>query len=247
MKTACHILFVSMMGWAVLAPDAWPSDPARVMAPLSTTTTDAFSTPTLSIRYEPLYYPGVRYGFFRIPRFILFRQSQTSIDSFFPGTLFPEGENYLLPADEETGSSGQTAVLEWNWEQAEKAKSQWAWDVSTATITLRPEGDATLATRSPVLLTLTRTIGPNTWESFRPMVSAGLGILNQTREGREYGERQYEFLPIWYAGIGAEWEPFEDLILRFNYDYTQSPVESSLMPQLPTRSHSLQMGVELRF
>lgn len=235
------------MGWAMLALNTRLSANTRTkaIAP-DIATIDVFPTLSLSIRYEPLYCPWVRPGFFQIPRFILTERTHPNMP-FSLLSLPPEAGDSLLPLDTEADSPSLLSAIAWNWEHTESAKSRWGWDVSTSTVTLRPESDATLATRSPILLTLTRTIGPDSWESFRPMVSAGLGVLNQTREGRDYGERQREFLPIWHAGIGAEWEPSEDLILRFNYDYTQSPVESVLIPQLPTQLHSLQMGVELRF
>ncbi|MDR2429917.1 MAG: hypothetical protein LBD14_03310 [Puniceicoccales bacterium] len=128
--------------------------------------------------------------------------------------------------------------------------SGWGWDVALpSSVQKRDEREGTVTTLSPVTLTVLRSLNFGSWNSFRPVVSAGVGVLRQLREGRDEGGRllQHETLPMFRLGIGAEWTPAEDLIFRFDYGYSVLPVDSTLNPDLPDRGHSLLMGVELRF
>ena len=128
--------------------------------------------------------------------------------------------------------------------------SGWGWDVVLpSSVSLRDGKEGTVTTLSPVTLSVLRSLNLGNWTSFRPVVSAGVGVLRQLREGRDEGGRllQHEMLPMFRLGLGAEWLPSENLIFRFDYGYSVLPVDSTLNPDLPDRGHSLLMGVEVKF
>jgi hypothetical protein len=131
----------------------------------------------------------------------------------------------------------------------QQTRSVWDWNVSTESMHSREQGSSTLATLTPVTFTISRVIAPRGWRVFRPTVTAGTGVLRHTLEGRDVGDEgmKQELLPLVRAGLGAEWNWNDNVIFKLNYDYTRLPVESSLVPSMPERQHSINLGVELRF
>ncbi|MDR2844743.1 MAG: hypothetical protein LBV28_01475 [Puniceicoccales bacterium] len=123
----------------------------------------------------------------------------------------------------------------------------WDWAVQTSSIMLREADQAALTTLAPVMFSVVRPLNFGDWKTFRPTLSAGVGVLSLTREGRDVGETQHELRPMLHVGIGAEWAPSQNVTLRLGYDYLQLPVESSLNPDLPEQGHSVQVGVEVKF
>jgi hypothetical protein len=125
----------------------------------------------------------------------------------------------------------------------------WNWEVQTHSTTLpRETNQASITTVSPVTLSFLYLINTFHESRFRPTISAGAGVLRQTKEGRDIGaDPKNELLPLLHAGFGAEWEPFEWLIFRINYDYSQLPMESTLTPNMPDKGHAVQVGLEVKF
>jgi hypothetical protein len=134
--------------------------------------------------------------------------------------------------------------------EAEIEQSLWDFDVATSTEILRPDEMSARATRIPVSLLVSRAFQFRSLQSLRPVLSAGAGVLSQTLEERsENGlESQREFLPLFKAGIGFEWQPTDQFRFYFRYDYSIMPWESSLTPgSIPGREHSVKAGIEWRF
>jgi hypothetical protein len=129
---------------------------------------------------------------------------------------------------------------------ADRARPLWDWNLSSDPILLRDPEQATRTTLTPVVFSLQRAIQIRDWDAFRPVFSVGAGVLRQTIESGGTTP-QSEMLPMLRAGLGAEWEPFNQVILRLRYEYTRFPSESVLNPALPDRDHAIQTGVEIKF
>ncbi|MDR2862837.1 MAG: hypothetical protein LBV54_03015 [Puniceicoccales bacterium] len=123
----------------------------------------------------------------------------------------------------------------------------WDWELQTSSIMLRDTDQAVLTTLSPVMFSVLHPINIHKWETFRPVLSAGVGVLSQMREGGVGGDEQYELRTMFHVGVGAEWRPLENVIFHLDYDYSRIPGGSALNPDIPEQGHSIQLGVEVKF
>lgn len=109
------------------------------------------------------------------------------------------------------------------------------------------DASSAVRTLSPVTLNVYQPLDVGYWQTFRPTVSAGVGVLSQSMDSHEYQDTQREVRALLHFGIGAEWMPTDRVLFRLGYDYFRLPVSSSLNPNMPERDHAISLGLEIKF